>query len=280
MFARAMRSAARVARPGLALAGTAAAGATVATCSNGKHAEITSEKQVAITEFLRLKTLSYTDEKGTERHWDCVQRIGFSNAVAVFTILKTNRTDITLEPECLLTVQFKPPVGLALELPTSIMLPGESAEEAAVRTVKQNTGYRGVARKLSGGPILSANSCGLSDEKTRLVVVEVDLDADGNHKPKTRTVGNKAEFRKLHWHPPQELEEGELPITVHRVKLSQLGEYVHAHAHQATHPAHIPTTTARITLRRYIAHAQKSGVTPWVGLQALAMGIQYASGKL
>lgn len=227
MFARVARSAWPRAlgvvstAAGLGAAGAAACDANIPGRRSAQEAQVTSEKSIASTDFIKVKTMAWTDEKGVGRHWDMVSREGFTGAVSVVAILRHPSVP-NAESEVLLTCQFKPPVGLVLELPSTLMSPGESAAEAAVRALRQETGYLGVARapnKRLGGAFCT--SPGLTDETKRIVVVNVDLSEAGNHKPSARSASNYKERKRVHWQPHQDLQHGDF-ITVHRVKVSEL----------------------------------------------------------
>ncbi len=53
-------------------------------------------------------------------------------------------------PELLLQKQFRPPVNkVCIEVPAGLVDAGETAEQAAVRELKEETGYIGVVSEIS-----------------------------------------------------------------------------------------------------------------------------------
>jgi len=162
---------------------------------------IDGSETVGSTRWLRLETLSYTDIEGKERKWDCATRTtkkskSSTDAVVIIPILKrpyacdgtkmanddNNDTivddidDFTLDT--LLVEQFRPPMGRStLEFPAGLIDDDETPEQAALRELREETGYVGEACKLP--PVVSRQVCmspGLCDETVQCVVVIVDLD--------------------------------------------------------------------------------------------------------
>lgn len=163
-------------------------------------------KDVAATRWLKLQTLTYRDQQGTERAWDVVSRTTKSHsrvaagvdAVIILPLLRSKKQQLV---ETLLVQQFRPPVdSCTAELPAGLIDKGETAEEAAVRELKEETGYHGHASQVYGPLTMSP---GISDETVKLVVLEVDLDRPENQTPR------------------QDLDEGEF-IQVRRIPLAKL----------------------------------------------------------
>ena len=104
---------------------------------------------------------------------------GEVDGVAIVALLK--RRSAPEATEVLLVQQFRPPINaVTIELPAGLIDPGESAETAALRELKEETGYVGASAYTSGKLAMSP---GLCDEMVQLCVVEVDLDAPENASP-------------------------------------------------------------------------------------------------
>lgn len=166
---------------------------------------IDSVRQVASTRWLTLQTLSYTDRDGKTREWDSVARTtkqssDKADAVVVVPLLRKKGSK---DVETLLVEQFRPPVGqVVVSFPAGLIDEGESPQDAALRELREETGYVGEGCTVM--PRVSREVCmcpGMSSSSSHCVLVEVDLDNPYNH-------GS----------PKAELDEGEF-ITLKRVDL-------------------------------------------------------------
>eukprot|EP00622_Pseudochattonella_farcimen_P004532 FR739931.1.p1 GENE.FR739931.1~~FR739931.1.p1 ORF type:complete len:192 (+),score=23.85 FR739931.1:84-578(+) len=123
-----------------------------------------------------------------------------ADAVVILALLK-DRAKGTVET--LVVAQYRPPVRrTTVELPAGLIDKNESAEAAALRELREETGFVGSILHVSGEVCMSPGIC---DETVRIVVVDVDLTRPENQ------------------NPTQELDEGEYCV-VRRVPLTQLRE--------------------------------------------------------
>ena len=99
-------------------------------------------------ESLTLPSITFRDPEGKERLWESAERLTRPkgcdiDAIGVAAILddpsKPNET-----PHIVLQKQWRAPAdAVVIEIPAGLMDPGESAEECAIRELKEETGYVG-----------------------------------------------------------------------------------------------------------------------------------------
>ena len=186
-----------------------------------RRSKVTGSTEVASTRWLSLSTLDYEDATGRKRKWDMATRttkkpeMNGVDGVAIVALLR--QRDKPEAVEMLLVEQFRPPLNaVTVELPAGLIDPGESPETAALRELKEETGYVGSSSYTSGKLAMSP---GLCDECVQLCVVEVDLDAPENKQPMQEC--EETEFIKVTRVPVRQLlqtlkkmeAEGSVPFT-------------------------------------------------------------------
>jgi len=173
--------------------------------SNSGLAEHVSVDVVAKGKWIQLENVKYRDEEGKERVWERISRTtkpkrSKADSVGVLTILKNKAEEDTY----VFVRQYRPALQChTLEFPAGLIDEDEKAEEAALRELKEETGYTGKVLKV--GPAVSLDA-GTSNSLMRLVYVEVDADDSRN--------------RDIKFVP----QEGEF-TEVQLVKQSQIGEH-------------------------------------------------------
>lgn len=98
-------------------------------------------KELAKGSYIKMLELTYVNDNGDTRKWECAERTGGAvNAVSIFALKK--RDDGQAGWNAILTREFRPPVGAyCIGNPAGLIEPGESAREAAIREVREETGY-------------------------------------------------------------------------------------------------------------------------------------------
>ena len=93
-------------------------------------------------------SITFKDPEGTERVWESAERLtrprgSDIDAIGVAAILKDpSKPNDT--PHIVLQKQWRAPAdAVVIEIPAGLMDPGESAEECAIRELKEETGYVG-----------------------------------------------------------------------------------------------------------------------------------------
>ncbi|SPO00194.1 related to YSA1 sugar-nucleotide hydrolase [Cephalotrichum gorgonifer] len=137
------------------------------------------EKEAAWTKLVRI---NYQDPHDKSRTWESAERTtrpkgSDIDGVGIVAIL-----DKPTGPEIILQKQFRPPVEkVTIEVPAGLIDAGETAEECAVRELKEETGYVGVASATSS---IMFNDPGFCNTNLRMVHITVDMSLPENQNPK------------------------------------------------------------------------------------------------
>ncbi|XP_076861447.1 ADP-sugar pyrophosphatase [Brachyhypopomus gauderio] len=149
---------------------------------------IISEEVIVSGKWVKLEKTVYVDPSGTTRTWETAKRTTRqahtdTDGVGIIAILKR-----TLHKDCLALVkQFRPPMGCyTLEFPAGLIDDGESAETAALRELKEETGYKG---EVVGITPVTCLDPGLSNCSTQIVMVNINGDDIENINP-TQQLGD------------------------------------------------------------------------------------------
>lgn len=124
-----------------------------------------------------MKKIKYIDQEGKERFWECAERKTRKStgvdAVAVFTILRSKTK--AFAASTVVIEQYRPPIGkYIIELPAGLIDEGETAEQAAIRELHEETGYK-AQEILQVSPVIVSDP-GMTNANMQLVVIDVLLD--------------------------------------------------------------------------------------------------------
>ncbi|XP_023278702.1 ADP-sugar pyrophosphatase [Seriola lalandi dorsalis] len=149
---------------------------------------IVKEELMAAGKWVKLEKTTYVDPAGNTRTWETVKRTTRqtnteADGVGIIALLKR-----TLHKDCVVMVkQFRPPLGCCtLEFPAGLIDDGETAEVAALRELKEETGYKG---EVVGVTPVTCLDPGLSNCTTQIVLVNINGDEAGNINP-TQQLGD------------------------------------------------------------------------------------------
>ncbi|KAL9125143.1 MAG: hypothetical protein Q9175_008131 [Cornicularia normoerica] len=139
--------------------------------------------------WTRLVLTTYTDPLGKQRTWESAERSTRPenspiDGVGIVAILQK-----PMGPELLLQKQFRPPINkVVIEVPAGLVDEGESAEESAVRELREETGYVGIAAEIS--PVMF-NDPGFCNTNLNMVHVNVDMSLQENQNLKPELEENE-----------------------------------------------------------------------------------------
>uniref|UniRef100_A0A8C2ASU3 ADP-sugar pyrophosphatase n=1 Tax=Cyprinus carpio TaxID=7962 RepID=A0A8C2ASU3_CYPCA len=143
---------------------------------------IKEEVRILSGKWLKLEKTTYVDPSGSTRTWETAKRTtrvadSATDGVAIIALLKR-----TLHKDCVVMVkQFRPPMGCnTLEFPAGLIDDNESVETAALRELKEETGYKG---EVVGITPVSCLDPGLSNCTTQMVIVHINGDDTENVNP-------------------------------------------------------------------------------------------------
>ncbi|KAL9643450.1 hypothetical protein ABK040_010065 [Willaertia magna] len=170
---------------------------------NSNHtATIVKEEILLETKWIKTKKLTYRNEKGELREWDAIERTTKKSNFDGVDIIAFMKDKETKENYLILIEQFRPPCNkYVIEFPAGLIDENETPEEAAIRELKEETGFE--VNKIISSSAPLALEPGLTNATTGVVIVDVV------------PLENKGEL------PKQQLDEGE-HIILHLIKVKDL----------------------------------------------------------
>ncbi|KAH7493882.1 NUDIX hydrolase domain-like protein [Fusarium oxysporum f. sp. albedinis] len=166
-------------------------------------AKVTSTEPLSKEEarWIKLSKITYHDPTGTSRTWESAERLTRPKTADIDGVGIVAILPLPTGPELILQKQYRPPINaVTIEVPAGLIDEGETPEECAIRELREETGYVGVATETS--PMMF-NDPGFCNTNLKMVHVSVDMELPENKNLKP------------------ELEEGEF-IEVFTVKLTDL----------------------------------------------------------
>jgi ADP-ribose pyrophosphatase len=142
-----------------------------------------SDLPVEHAKWVTLKKIEYTDQVGKPRTWEAASRKTRGKAGVDAVAMGNVLLHPSRPPSTMVVIQYRPPLdAYTVEWPAGLVDADETAEEAAVREFREETGYE--CRVISVSPPQAADP-GLSSANMQLVMVEVKL-GEGDEEPEQR----------------------------------------------------------------------------------------------
>ncbi|RDA93300.1 hypothetical protein CP533_2023 [Ophiocordyceps camponoti-saundersi (nom. inval.)] len=141
--------------------------------------------------WVQLAKVTYRDPNGATRTWESAERrtrpTGSDiDGVGIVALLNDPASG---QQHIILQKQYRPPIDkITIELPAGLTDAGETAEETAVRELREETGYIGVPSLTS--PVMF-NDPGFCNTNLRMVHVNVDMSLPENKDPKPQLEENE-----------------------------------------------------------------------------------------
>ncbi|EPT01794.1 hypothetical protein FOMPIDRAFT_1029593 [Fomitopsis schrenkii] len=138
--------------------------------------KIISKEDLSTSEakWVALKRLHWADQEGKRRTWECAERTtrGSSgiDAVAILAVLRSESN--AFKPSTVIIEQYRPPVDkYVIELPAGLIDEGETPEQAAIRELQEETGFK-AAKVLESSPLQVCDP-GMTTANMKLIAVDV-----------------------------------------------------------------------------------------------------------
>lgn len=124
--------------------------------------------------WVSLKKIKWKDSEGKERVWEVAERrtrgSADVDAVAILALIRSKTRAFPVST--VIIEQYRPPIGkFIVELPAGLIDNGETAEQAAIRELKEETGY--VADSVVDMTAVLATDPGMTTANMKLVTLNV-----------------------------------------------------------------------------------------------------------
>ncbi|KAG9531893.1 ADP-ribose pyrophosphatase [Aureobasidium sp. EXF-12298] len=132
------------------------------------------------TKWVALRKINWTDQSNVTRTWEVASRKTRGKAGVDAVAMGNIILHPSKAPTTILVLQYRPPIdAISVEWPAGLVDADESVEDAAVRELREETGYEGKVTSVS--PIVAADP-GMTSANMQLAMMEVHL-KEGDKEP-------------------------------------------------------------------------------------------------
>ncbi|KAG9671774.1 ADP-ribose pyrophosphatase, partial [Aureobasidium melanogenum] len=132
------------------------------------------------TKWVALRKINWTDQSNATRTWEVASRKTRGKAGVDAVAMGNIILHPSKAPTTILVLQYRPPIdAISVEWPAGLVDADESVEDAAVRELREETGYEGKVTSVS--PIVAADP-GMTSANMQLAMMEVHL-KEGDKEP-------------------------------------------------------------------------------------------------
>lgn len=133
----------------------------------------------ADAKWVSLKKINWQDQSGKKRVWEVAERRtrGSSgiDAVAILALIRSKTR--AFPPSTVIVEQYRPPLGkFVVELPAGLIDDRETPEAAAIRELREETGYEAEGA-LDSSAVLATDP-GMTTANMKLVILDVPLNGE------------------------------------------------------------------------------------------------------
>ncbi|KAH8166766.1 hypothetical protein CIB48_g1502 [Xylaria polymorpha] len=155
--------------------------------------------------WINLVKITYEDQNGQIRTWEGTRRPTRPKTSAVDAVQMLAVRELPTGAELLLEKQFRAPAGkLVVEFPAGLVDEDETVEDAALRELREETGYVGevVHEPASQRPMFFSSPAS-SSSTTFMIQLKVDASKEENQNPRPQL--EDGEFIECFWVPFKDL---------------------------------------------------------------------------
>ena len=145
-----------------------------ANIENPLPSRIRSREVLGCGRWIQLEKITWIQKNGQPHHWEAVTRQGDGSCVLIVATLRPSG-------RLVLVRQYRPALdSICLEFPAGLVDAGESFEAAALRELREETGYVGEVKRVISPRAVSS---GLTAERIAMVMMDIDENLATNQFP-------------------------------------------------------------------------------------------------